>query len=317
METESILKALEKYDGTFPREALLAALEQRESITPGLLDALRFARERAHDLPDDYFLHTWAMFLLAKFREPQAYPLIVDLLSFPRKTLDQLHGGLVTEDGGRILASVCGGDTRLIEQLIENPEADEYARDAGVAALVGLVAAGQRSREDTLEYFRHLFRTAKAEPESFFWSGLVAHTSELYPDVLIEEIREAFSRDLVDPWFIDLKSIEATIRKGKDAALAALAADRHYKLIEDVIAETEWWACFQSPAAPPDVAATGIPAPPVGGSAARSTPPVLPWTESTPPPVPAPANVGPKPGRNDPCPCGSGLKYKKCCLKKH
>src|SRR5687767_3392548 len=24
-----------------------------------------------------------------------------------------------------------------------------------------------------------------------------------------------------------------------------------------------------------------------------------------------------KPGRNDPCPCGSGKKYKKCCLLKH
>lgn len=24
---------------------------------------------------------------------------------------------------------------------------------------------------------------------------------------------------------------------------------------------------------------------------------------------------GPKIGRNDPCPCGSGKKYKKCCLK--
>ena len=24
----------------------------------------------------------------------------------------------------------------------------------------------------------------------------------------------------------------------------------------------------------------------------------------------------PKIGRNDPCPCGSGLKYKKCCLGK-
>lgn len=23
---------------------------------------------------------------------------------------------------------------------------------------------------------------------------------------------------------------------------------------------------------------------------------------------------GPKVGRNDPCPCGSGLKYKKCCV---
>ena len=24
--------------------------------------------------------------------------------------------------------------------------------------------------------------------------------------------------------------------------------------------------------------------------------------------------AGPKTGRNDPCPCGSGKKYKKCCL---
>ena len=30
----------------------------------------------------------------------------------------------------------------------------------------------------------------------------------------------------------------------------------------------------------------------------------------------ADAKAGPKIGRNDPCPCGSGLKYKKCCLGK-
>ena len=27
-------------------------------------------------------------------------------------------------------------------------------------------------------------------------------------------------------------------------------------------------------------------------------------------------HAGPKIGRNDPCPCGSGKKYKKCCLGK-
>jgi hypothetical protein len=33
-----------------------------------------------------------------------------------------------------------------------------------------------------------------------------------------------------------------------------------------------------------------------------------------PPPPPAPAaSAGPKVGRNDPCPCGSGKKFKKCC----
>ena len=27
----------------------------------------------------------------------------------------------------------------------------------------------------------------------------------------------------------------------------------------------------------------------------------------------APLRTGPKIGRNDPCPCGSGRKYKRCC----
>lgn len=31
-----------------------------------------------------------------------------------------------------------------------------------------------------------------------------------------------------------------------------------------------------------------------------------------PPPV-EPVHADKKPGRNDPCPCGSGKKYKKCC----
>lgn len=29
---------------------------------------------------------------------------------------------------------------------------------------------------------------------------------------------------------------------------------------------------------------------------------------------PAPVKAAPKVGRNDPCPCGSGKKYKQCCL---
>ena len=45
------------------------------------------------------------------------------------------------------------------------------------------------------------------------------------------------------------------------------------------------------------------------------------WRQQTserqmPPAHAADARTSPKPGRNDPCPCGSGLKYKKCCLGK-
>lgn len=38
------------------------------------------------------------------------------------------------------------------------------------------------------------------------------------------------------------------------------------------------------------------------------------------PPLPAPVeairNQSSEPGRNDPCPCGSGKKFKQCCAKK-
>ncbi len=33
-------------------------------------------------------------------------------------------------------------------------------------------------------------------------------------------------------------------------------------------------------------------------------------------PVPNPVRAVPQPGRNAPCPCGSGRKFKKCCLGK-
>ena len=38
--------------------------------------------------------------------------------------------------------------------------------------------------------------------------------------------------------------------------------------------------------------------------------------EQVPSPRTVSTHIGEKPGRNDPCPCGSGLKYKKCCLGK-
>ena len=31
--------------------------------------------------------------------------------------------------------------------------------------------------------------------------------------------------------------------------------------------------------------------------------------------IPEPVKVDEKIGRNEPCPCGSGMKYKKCCGK--
>jgi hypothetical protein len=96
----------------------------------------------------------------------------------------------------------------------------------------------------------------------------------------------------------DLEGIERDL-----AAPEPWRRERHH-LITDAIAEMEWWASFH----PDDSLPSRLPEPP---------PP-----EPSPPPTPVSDYVAPQPfvrepkiGRNDPCPCGSGRKDKKCCGK--
>ena len=66
--------------------------------------------------------------------------------------------------------------------------------------------------------------------------------------------------------------------------------------------------------------ASAAPAPPPAPAAPPLAPPRrlapmmrAPAPLGKPPAPPGKAAAGPKPGRNDTCPCGSGIKYKKCC----
>jgi hypothetical protein len=71
----------------------------------------------------------------------------------------------------------------------------------------------------------------------------------------------------------------------------------------------------QSAEAPPAAEAPAAPAPtpaPAPAPAPRPAP-QPPMAGPMRPAAPARPTGQPKPGRNDDCPCGSGIKYKKCC----
>jgi hypothetical protein len=61
MDVQDILKQLEVNEGTFPREAVAQAIEQREAITPELLRILEYARENIEEIAErpDYFAHIY------------------------------------------------------------------------------------------------------------------------------------------------------------------------------------------------------------------------------------------------------------------
>ena len=107
-----------------------------------------------------------------------------------------------------------------------------------------------------------------------------------------DDIEQAYMEGLVDPHFISLENVKRDLARGKDWALAMLAKSPHRHIVMDTVKEMGWWNCFEGNE---DV-----------------------WVKAAtrPKPVVAPSpikNTTPKTGRNEPCPCGSGKKYKKCC----
>jgi len=300
METAEILHQFERNTGKFARAAVEAAVAHREEVTPELLRILEDTVERAAqlDAEGDYMAHLYAMFLLAQFRETRAYPLVVRFASLPGDLLDSLSGDFITEGLGRVLASVCGGALAGIQSLIENEAIDEWVRGSALSSLVTLVAAGQKSRDEIVTYFASLFRGKLTRKWSHVWDSLVSDSSDLYPAELLDDIERAYEEGLVDPGYIGFDDVKRDLAAGKDRILARLSDNPHRHLVEDTIAEMGWWACFREDRRNR-----------VKGPAAASE-------YSRPKPAATFSQIRratPKTGRNEPCPCGSGKKYKKCC----
>jgi hypothetical protein len=279
MDIQRIVKELESQDLTFPREALASAIANPDIVVPELLKILARTVENYETFLEqpNYMGHIYAMFLLAQFREKRAYPLIIQLFSMPDEIPFDLTGDVVTADLRRILAGVSCGDDSPIRKLAENDSVNEYVRSAALEALLTLVAVGEKSRDEVIAYFQSLFRKKLAREFSFVWNSLVSCSIDLYPNEVYEDIEQCYREDLVESFFVSMEDVEESLALGKGAALENLKKNRHYTLITDAVKDMEWWACFKPPKPP--------------GGDKRSK----------------------KIGRNEPCPCGSGKKYKKCC----
>src|SRR5215813_11253715 len=247
METAELLHQFERTTGTFARSAVEAASERPTEITPELLRILEETVDRAVQLDAEggYMAHLYAMFLLAQFREARAYPLVVRFASLPGDLLDSLCGDFITENLGQVLASVCGGELAGIQSLIENEATDEWIRGAALSSLVTLAAAGQKSRDEIVTYFAGLFRGKLLRKWSHVWDTLISYSSDLYPEELLDDIKQAYEDGLVDPGFIGFDDVKRDMAMGKDRILARLADNPHRRLVDDTVAEMGWWACFR------------------------------------------------------------------------
>lgn len=246
----------------------------------------------------DYF---YAIYLLAQFRVKELYPLLVDILSLPGDSLEMLFGDALTEDLGRILATVYNGEPEPLMRLIENPEADGYVRGQALYALASLVFHEQLDRAFVVDYMKQLLTGKLRDVNPDMNAHIIHCCTHLYPEEVMEEIEALYARGEVETFFIDRESVRSTLQSAKEDVLHRYRQERNYQYMQDVVTELQGWAAFQR-----DEKREAF-RPATAKAALRSMQPSEPKQN--------PAVKTEKIGRNEPCPCGSGLKYKKCCGK--
>jgi len=308
MTNDEILAALTPYSATLPREALIEAGTRREELTPRLLEALdqgigwvRANKGREIDTNLPFF----AFFLLAQFREPRLYPRLLEMLEL-NDELDNLLGG---ETAPELFPAVIR-DTfdssvpdslEALKRTIENRAVCWVHHDAAVSALCFLSRDGALSREELAAYLRHLIRDVyvKMTKEEAPWDFYTALVQRVVDEQLVElkpDIKELYDHDLIEV-FLDgaykdfLRNVTDPARRREDFHMT------------DAVKELEQWGAFTGTAGEAGDKPRRNKAASSAGRRGRPRTPVVRQT--------------PKIGRNDPCPCGSGKKYKHCCLNKN
>lgn len=140
---------------------------------------------------------------------------MVRLLSLPWEVVEELLGDGIDSPGVAALWKTSDGDSTHLVGLIENTDASEYCRGSAVTALSYGVADGGLSRQEVLEVFhRVLLRDDPSSAEEFVRSCVAFALGQMWPGDSKDVLREAFERDLLDPWFIGLDDIDLYLQRG-------------------------------------------------------------------------------------------------------
>jgi uncharacterized protein len=297
MRMEGILHALSRAGNDLPREAMRQALQDWDEAAPpllALLDAYAEGRDRSKDAAAAVF---FILHLAAQAREKRAFPALCRL-AMDAEALEQTLGDGTTETLARLLIGTYDGDLDRLKAMIEQEAADEFVRAAAFDALTWLTATDAVPRVATAAYLQGLHRSMRPQATSFAWYGWQHAVALLGLGGLSTLVEDAFERRFIDPTIMGFEDFlkDLAAAKASTDPVAFLATQR-IAPIEDAVAELSGWYGFSEEFKQ--------------DQARRSTRKATAEDWMVPQPI---VNPFRDVGRNDPCPCGSGKKFKKCCM---
>jgi len=277
--------------GRLPVEAIRAAQADRDALVPMFLRTIDdFLSSKRPADPNALF---FIFHLLGEWREKSAYRSLAAFLRLPRDVLETILGDCITETTHRVMAAVFDGAPDPLYEIIRDPEADEFVRAKMCQALAMLTRRSELPRDATAAFLRDCYAQLEPQKDCYVRSGWVDAVSWLGLTELKPLVQQAFLRGSIDPIWLAFKDFEEDLQYTVDHPEAEpLHADGNLTLFGETVAEMSGWAGFEPKPPRNETSNWGL-------------------LDSFGMPHREPLR---KIGRNDPCPCGSGKKFKKCCL---
>jgi hypothetical protein len=275
--------------GRLPVEAIRTAQSNREAMVPVFLRTIENFLEL--NGPADPSALFCIFHLLGEWREKSAYWPLAVFLRLPRDVLDSILGDAITVTTHRVMAAVFDGDPAPLHEIIRDPEADEFVRAKMCQTIAMLTRRGDLPRDATAAFLRDCYTQLEPREDCYVWCGWVDAVAWLGLTELRPLVQQGFLRRSIQPEWLTFKEFEQDLQYAVDHPEAEpLHADGDLTLFGETVAELSDWDGFRPKA--------------VGSES-------LNWNGSLGTPYREPLRHV---GRNDPCPCGSGKKFKKCCL---
>jgi hypothetical protein len=292
------------YHGKIPTEAIHAARDNWTSVAPAFVQAI----EQFLSGDRSATASLWIIFhLLGESRETSAYRPLARLLRSPSDDIDEIFASTDCETVHKVMEAVFDGDPKPLYEVILDPKADEYIRGRMLETVAMLTLRGKLARDEASRFLQACHAEIVPQDTCVAWDGWQRAVALLGLADLKPLVEQVYDRGFISAGWSEFHDFEKDLQKGIDDPEQLLQeAHGDYDAFCDTLEELSSYDDDESLEASED----DDPFDDAFDESSRRD-------DDAPhsfPPVTTVINRYRNIGRNDPCPCGSGKKFKKCCL---
>ncbi len=290
-----------------PQKAFCVIRANRGKAIPYLRRAVAHARLEGDKLEEGYQLHFYAAYLLGEFQDQESFPELMRLVSLPEETVEYLLGDCVTDGLSDILYNTYNGDLKLLKRSIEDNRIGEFVRSAMLLTMAQLYEDGRIDEQEWRDFLRKNIHTGDTYNNLYNELALTicrCHFVEMLPD-----IRYMLDRGLMDEMYMGKydSCVDAMFFYGDEVSFCKTPMDAAENL--------KHWSVFAGDLEDGADAADRPGASNQNSTGKKEAEDFFEMLRAAERGMNQPVSKK-KIGRNDPCPCGSGKKYKFCCMNK-